>query len=638
MANFVSLGMEFYAILLIAALFGFSAYRLKRRYSLQLLSEQNTSSSLALRESQLEQENLKIAEELEAKRKEAEQFQHQLEALAKEMDARLSHESNQHVSLQEQLKKTKELVNASSAQLHETIEAQSVKLQQMQEHLHDEQVTRKRSEEIFSLKETEYREKIAELNAIILSLKNELSSTAEGLNNELSARHVIERDKTKIEQELLEKTIQLESELSALHTTHRQLNEAFQEENRIRLATEHALQESKEKLYAVIRNLETKLTEREEVISIQNDRQHEAETTIENLEHAVNTILDTVPVPVFLVNDEGICSFINTSLQTTLGYSCEDITGRHFSKLFPENERTFYQEQWVAAENRVAQFKGETHIAASTGDIISVEINIAEIFNKNGAKTYVGFIFDKTHERDAAKHFREAKHREEELAELKSRFISMVTNQLRSALVTVATNAELLERFMFKWSDEKRYRAFFRINDSLKQMLNLLRNVESSTVVNYVPVIKEINLESLVQSTAKETAADLETKHRFILSEQGNISSVKIDEAVVRTVLSHLLSNAFKFSPDDREVKLHIERTNSTCTFTVEDRGIGIPPSEQSQLFQSFFRGSNVGNIHGTGLGLTIVQLYVQRAGGTVTIDSQMNKGTTVKITLPISP
>ena len=638
MANFVSLGMEFYAILLIAALFGFSAYRLKRRYSLQLLSEQNKSSSLALRESQLEQENLKIAEELEAKKKEAEEFQHQLEVLAKEMDARLTQESNQHASLHEQLKRTKELVNASSAQLQETIEAQSAKLQQLQEHLHNEQVTRKRSEEIFSLKETEFKEKIAELNTVAASLKNELSSTTEGLHNEFSARQIIERDKTKVEQELLEKTIQLESELSALHTTHRQLNEAFQEENRMRLATEHALQESKEKLYVVIKDLETKLVEREEIISTQNNRQQEAETTIENLERAVNTILDNVPVPVFFVNNEGICSFINTSLQTTLGYSCDDIAGRHFSKLFPENERTFYQEQWSTVENRVAQFKGETHIAASTGDIISVEINIAEIFTNNGAKTYVGFIFDKTYERDAAKHFREVKHREEELAELKSRFISMVTNQLRSALVTVATNAELLERFMFKWSDEKRYRAFFRINDSLKQMLNLLRDVESSTAINYTPAIKEINLESLVQSIAKETAADLETKHRFILSEQGNISSVKIDEAVVRTVLSHVLSNAFKFSPDDREVKLHIERINSTCTFTVEDHGIGIPPSEQQLLFQSFFRGSNVGNIHGTGLGLTIVQQYVQRAGGAVTIDSQMNKGTAVKITLPLSP
>lgn len=644
----------FISLLVAAALCGLSTFTIKRRYAHQLLSEQNKASSLAISESQLKQKNMMLTEELDRATKEAEQLQQQCATLseklatyvsqeeqvrrtAESLSRQLSHESNQRLSFQEQLHKTQELAGAASSQLYATIEEQSAKLQQLQQLLHNEQVTRKKTEEIFALKETEYKQNIAALNSTALSLKNQLQAVTEGFNNESSARENIERVKTHLEQELLKQKSQLEAELAALKAEHEKIEEAFREENRVRLATEHALQESKEKLYAVIHNLEAKLQEHEREIATLNRRVSDDAATISSLQHAVDIILNNVPVQVFVVNNEGICLSANASLYATLGYSSNDIVGKHFSILFPKSDSLFYEEQWRTTENRAEQFKGETRFAAITGDIVLAELTVAEIFNGH-AKNYIGFIVDKTTEREAAKYYQKVKEREEELAELKSRFIAMVTHQLRAALVTVASNTELLERFMFKWSDEKRYRAFFRMNETIKQMLNLLRNVEFSTsaVTQYKPEARIINLETLAQSVAKEAANELETKHRFILSEQGEISAVALDETVVRTVLLHTLSNAFKFSPEEKEVKLHIERNDGVCVFIIQDYGIGIPQKEQQRLFQSFFRGSNVGNIHGTGLGLTIVQQYVQLAGGTVSIESQEHKGTTVKITLPI--
>jgi PAS domain S-box-containing protein len=703
--------MEFLTGLFIfGTLYGFSVYLLKRRYSDQLLTEQNRSSSLEISESQLRQKNQHLSEELTEKSSEAERLKGEYESLSLELsqhvaagqEARsildslshqLSKESTQRASTEEQLNKTKEMVNAASAQLKITVEERMRELQQLQSQLHNENAARKHLEEIVSQKEDEHerlvaqlhvtedqlhrmkeslnatsadlhaalerhketinqlhreieqwkikeadaQKNIAGLNGTVLTLQNEVASLNDRLSAAHAARDIAEREKTTVEKELVEKVVQLESQLTVLTAEHQQVSDSLQEETGIRIATEHALQESKDKLYALIHDLEAQLASRNSTIASQNDRLYHATSTVDKLNSAVHSIISQVPIPVFVVNEQGICSFVNESLHAMVGYDTEDIAGRHFSKLFPEQERQFYEEQWNSTADRTEQFKGETHIATVAGDTMTVEINFVSIETEEG-RSFVGCIADKTHEREAAHHYSSAKKREEELRQLKSRFISMVTDHLRAALVTVATNTELLERFLFKWPDEKRYRAFFRINESLKQMLDLLRNVETSTAstVNFMQTIKPLDLETVAQSVVKEVTTDLDAQQRFILSEQGSISSVPMDERIVRTVLYHTLSNAFTFSAGTDEVKMHIGRNDGGITFVITDHGIGIPSAEQHLLFSSFFRGSNVGNVHGTGLGLTIVQQYVQLAGGTVAIDSELNKGTKVTITLPV--
>jgi PAS domain S-box-containing protein len=700
----------FIGLLAFGTLFGISVYRLKRHYSHQLLSEQNRSSSLEISELQLKQKNQHLSEELDEKRNEAHRLEEQCTSLSLELsqhvsagqEARsildslsqqLSKESSQRASTEEQLNKTKAMVNAASAQLKITVEERMRELQHLQMELHNESAARKQLEEIVSAKEDEHEQitallhatedqlrrakeslnatsaelhltierheetirqmrqeleqwrtkesnaqkNIAGLNGTILTLNNEIAQMQEQLETAVAARGIAEREKSSVEKELVDTIVTLESRLSAVTEEHRRVSDALQEETAIRVATEHALQESKDKLYALIHDLEQQVSSRNATIAGLNDRLYHATSAVDRLNRTVNAIVSHIPIPVFVVNEQGICSFANESLHAMTGYAADDIAGRHFSKLFPEQDRRFYEEQWNSSTERTEQFKGETHIATVAGDTMTVEINVIEIDTEAG-RSYVGCILDKTHEREAAHHFTAAKRRDEELRQLKSRFISMVTDHLRSALVTVATNTELLERFLFKWSDEKRYRAFFRINESLKQMLDLLRDVETSTssTVNFAQSIKLLDLEAVAQSVVKEVSADLDAKQRFILSEQGLIQSVPMDERIVRTVLHHTLSNAFKFSPEDSEVKLHIERKNSDVRFDIKDHGIGIPSAEQHMLFSSFFRGSNAGNIHGTGLGLTIVQQFAQIAGGSVSIESEANKGTTVSITLPV--
>lgn len=637
------------SLVVFGTLFSFSVYTLKRRYARQLTTEEDRANSLAISESQLKQKNGFLAEELEQTKRQIELLSRELSQHSgkeKEVESKLeallhqlSQESSQRSVAEEQLHKTKELIGATTAQLHSTIEERSTELQRIQQQLHDESVMRKRVEDILAAKEASYRQTINELNADVASLTREAASMTEQLQNETSSRRMTEHTKQSGETELQNTITLLESRLTALDAEYQRTSEMLREENNVRVTTEKALQESKEKLYALIHELEQKLTDRDRIIGEQRETIKGADARIQSLEKAVYNIISDSPIPVFVVNEHGMCEFSNEGLQTAIGFSEEDIAGKHFSKIFPESERTFYEDQWKQTANRTEEFKGETHILTSTGDTITAEMNFVEI-HTGFERKFVGFIYDKTHEHEAERHYAEAKRREEELQQLKSRFIAMVSNQLRTALVTVGTNAELLERFVFKWSDEKRYRAFFRINESLKQMMELLRDVEFATGIDpdqYKQTITPVDLESLAQSIAKEIMAEVGGEHNFILSEQGSIHAVPLDDHITRTILYHLLSNAFKYSPDRSEVKIHIERNDSQCVVTIEDRGIGIPAGEQKHLFTSFFRASNAGNVHGTGLGLTIVRQYVQLVGGIIAVDSGLNKGTKVTVTLPVA-
>jgi signal transduction histidine kinase len=111
-----------------------------------------------------------------------------------------------------------------------------------------------------------------------------------------------------------------------------------------------------------------------------------------------------------------------------------------------------------------------------------------------------------------------------------------------------------------------------------------------------------------------------------------------VDEKLLRQILSNLLSNAIKYSLQGSTVQLELVCREGEAIFRVRDEGIGIPPEDQARLFESFHRAGNVGNIPGTGLGLTIVKKSVDLQGGTITVDSRVGGGTTFVVTIPLHP
>ncbi len=108
-----------------------------------------------------------------------------------------------------------------------------------------------------------------------------------------------------------------------------------------------------------------------------------------------------------------------------------------------------------------------------------------------------------------------------------------------------------------------------------------------------------------------------------------------LDPNLFNHILSNLLENAVKYSPGKEEPELHLIYEDKFLTIKIVDYGIGIPEEDKKRLFETFFRASNVDNIQGTGLGLTIVKQYVESHSGSIDVQSEEGFGTTFSLRFP---
>ena len=150
--------------------------------------------------------------------------------------------------------------------------------------------------------------------------------------------------------------------------------------------------------------------------------------------------------------------------------------------------------------------------------------------------------------------------------------------------------------------------------------------------------LKPINLRNFCAKIIQKLTsiyADREVEFNY----QAEIELVNLDLTTIRNILDNLLSNALKYSPSGTTVELTVTYSKQPGEIIIEvrDCGIGIPQESQKHLFESFYRAGNVDTIPGTGLGLSIVKKSVDLYQGSIAVDSQIDRGTTIVVTLPVT-
>nr|WP_277875201.1 sensor histidine kinase [Anabaena sphaerica] len=110
---------------------------------------------------------------------------------------------------------------------------------------------------------------------------------------------------------------------------------------------------------------------------------------------------------------------------------------------------------------------------------------------------------------------------------------------------------------------------------------------------------------------------------------------VQFDQKLLRQILTNILTNAIKYSPDHNVINFSLTQENNQIIFKISDRGLGIPEADQANLFAPFHRASNVGTISGTGLGLAIVKKCLDLHKGEISVDSRVGEGTTFTVRIP---
>jgi PAS domain S-box-containing protein len=227
---------------------------------------------------------------------------------------------------------------------------------------------------------------------------------------------------------------------------------------------------------------------------------------------------------------------------------------------------------------------------------------------------------------------------EQELGELKSRFVSMASHEFRTPLTAVLTSAALIERYPGGEQQPQRLKHLQRIrasvmhlNDILEEFLSVGRIEEGKIEAHPV----SLSLPALLAETVADVQGLLKTG-QTIQQQVDCPAPVHLDPSLLRKVLVNLLSNALKYSGEGSVVTVQATAADDLLTLRVQDQGVGISEEDQQHLFERFFRARNVTNVPGTGLGLYIVARYLELMGGRIALRSTLGQGTTVTITIPL--
>lgn len=251
-----------------------------------------------------------------------------------------------------------------------------------------------------------------------------------------------------------------------------------------------------------------------------------------------------------------------------------------------------------------------------------------------------GIATDITESKNIEMATRQALVKEKELNELKSRFISTTSHEFRTPLTSIFSSAELLEHYGHKWADEKRiyyYKKIQRVVNQLKGLLDdviLIDRVESGKL-QFNP--QPIRLKAFVNDILEEFSLYKNEQIIFEFVYDCPQEYYRLDEKLSGQIFRNLLSNAFKYSPNGGRVKLSVTEADDLLVIQVSDEGIGISQEDIQRLFTRFFRGNNTAGIEGTGLGLPIMRNAVQFHGGIINVQSELNKGSTFTVTIPVT-
>ena len=232
---------------------------------------------------------------------------------------------------------------------------------------------------------------------------------------------------------------------------------------------------------------------------------------------------------------------------------------------------------------------------------------------------------------------------EKELNKIKSRFISTVSHEFRNPLNSISGMAQILEAYGDKLTPVKKTEVLQQLRRNVTKTTNLLNDVllisqKDMDKLQFNPA--PLELETFCRDVINEVQTAFDNRQTINFIYQAESAKFNLDSKLLNHVLTNLLANACKYSPKDSTIDFEIHsqasELTSELTFTIRDRGIGIPPEDLPQLFNSFYRASNSQGYKGSGLGLAIAKEYVEFHQGTISVVSELEAGTTFTVNIPI--
>ncbi len=362
-------------------------------------------------------------------------------------------------------------------------------------------------------------------------------------------------------------------------------------------------------------------------------------------------LFNNAAIGIITVNEAGDIVLINEFALKQFGYTREELLGQKIEVLIPRRYVARHEQhrQNYHTKNPHSRPMGsgmDLYAIGKNGREFPVEVSLS-IYKTDEGQFAIAFVSDisvrKQAEQELVKlnaelekkveertqSLREALEKEKELNELKSRFVSMASHEFRTPLSTILSSAYLITKYPDTEDQPKREKHIQRIVSSVNMLNDILNDFLSVGKIEEGKIqlrLTEVAVEDLINSLINEMSTILKPGQEIRYTHLGN-ESFNLDPTLLKHIMMNLISNAIKFSDEGSEILIKTEIGNEFI-LSVKDKGLGISKQDQEHLFERFFRGENVTNIQGTGLGLHIVAKYAELMNGTISCNSELHQGT----------
>ena len=368
-------------------------------------------------------------------------------------------------------------------------------------------------------------------------------------------------------------------------------------------------------------------------------QQRRIEQALRESEHRYRALFDSSFELIGVLKPDGTVIEANRTTLEFFGLRLNQIVGRPIWEVIPflNPDNVAYLKAAVAetAAGGSSRFEGE--LAAANQQTIIIDFSLKPVLNEQGQ---VVLLVPEGHDITERQHYESQKldlAMERERSSVLKKFISDVSHDFRTPLSVIRLNLELLQRTNDPAQQQKRIGVLLRETDRLTSLLDdmkMMLHLDDEAALEFIPVDANNLMQGVVETQRVNAEANQQTLNMDFVAEELTINAA--DE--LQRALSNIIVNAISYTPKGGTITVTTRTVQSSLEIEVRDTGIGIDADDLPRIFQRFYRADQARSIHtgGTGLGLAISKKIIEAHGGSITVESTPDVGSTFRVRLPL--
>jgi PAS domain S-box-containing protein len=354
------------------------------------------------------------------------------------------------------------------------------------------------------------------------------------------------------------------------------------------------------------------------------EKQKRTEEALRQSQERVSALMNSSIIGINIIEGEQIVDTNETFLRMT-GYTREDLLAGRLNVMdmtAPEDRtRTQQAHQELTTQRTLTPYEKE-YICQ---DGSRLPVLVGGVALQHNLFQSIGFVLDNSARK--------------ELDRRKDDFLSMASHELKTPLTAVKIQTQLVRKRLIRQGLPDAAAALARLEEPftlLERLVGELLDVSRVQAGKLEYHWEPVDLDDLLQEVA-DSMQQMDSTHTIAV--RGTVSRLLLgDKGRLAQVFLNLISNAIKYAPDAPLIDIEASTSVEMAIIAVRDYGIGIPKEQREKIFERFYRVSDPSQrmVPGLGMGLSIVAEIVKQHGGTITVDSEMGKGSTFRITLPL--